>query len=184
MVSLSATRSSPPSRLRREERGTGKKCSKVWPSPTSLMVLTVMFFVFSCVLGLKRRQIWRRQEQEHLYSPMLYTANHFNAPSSHGWRRSHCDDCYLPSFLGHYGRAVEGFNGMVIKSLCVVKVKSIEINKLNKITALHFMLVTTDCGDAEPQHLGMIETTGRPDHRDDLILFLMRVCHPESTGNA
>lgn len=44
------------------------------------------------------------------------------------------------SFLGHYGR-IEGFNGMVIKSLRG-KGKSIEINKLNRITAL-FMLVTT-----------------------------------------
>ncbi len=56
------------------------------------------------------------------------------------------------SFLGHYPGAREGFNGMVIKSLRG-KGKSIEINKLNKITAL-FMLVTTDCGDAEPQHHG------------------------------
>lgn len=39
---------------------------------------------------------------------------------------------------------------MVIKSLRG-KGKSIEINKLNKITAL-FMLVTTDCGDVEPKH--------------------------------
>lgn len=38
-------------------------------------------------------------------------------------------------------RAREGFNGMVIKSLRG-KGKSIEINKLNRITAL-FMLVTT-----------------------------------------
>lgn len=37
--------------------------------------------------------------------------------------------------------AREGFNGMVIKSLRG-KGKSIEINKLNRITAL-FMLVTT-----------------------------------------
>ncbi len=58
---------------------------------------------------------------------------------------------------------------MVIKSLRG-KGKSIEINKLNKITAL-FMLVTTDCGDAEPQHPGMIETTGGPIIA--MILFLM-----------
>lgn len=84
------------------------------------------------------------------------------------------------SFLGHYLGAREGFNGMVIKSLRG-KGKSIEINKLNKITAL-FMLVTTDCGDAEPQHPGMIETP-RPDHRDDSVPDA-DVCHPESTGNA
>lgn len=58
---------------------------------------------------------------------------------------------------------------MVIKSLRG-KGKSIEINKLNKITAL-FMLVTTDCGYAEPQHPGMIETLGGPIIA--MILFLM-----------
>lgn len=48
--------------------------------------------------------------------------------------------------------AREGFNGMVIKSLRG-KGKSIEINKLNRITAL-FMLVTTDCCHPEPEHPG------------------------------
>lgn len=41
---------------------------------------------------------------------------------------------------------------MVIKSLRG-KGKSIEINKLNRITAL-FMLVTTDCCHPEPEHPG------------------------------
>lgn len=43
--------------------------------------------------------------------------------------------------------AREGFNGMVIKSLRG-KGKSIEISKLNKITAL-FMLLTTGGSDPE-----------------------------------
>ena len=65
------------------------------------------------------------------------------------------------SFLGHYLGAREGFNGMVIKSLRG-KGKSIEINKLNKITAL-FMLVTTwIVATLNPSILGMIETLGGP----------------------
>lgn len=58
---------------------------------------------------------------------------------------------------------------MVIKSLRG-KGKSIEINKLNRITAL-FMLVTTDCCHPEPEHPGMIETPGGPIIA--MILFLM-----------
>ncbi|EEJ4446504.1 HAAAP family serine/threonine permease [Salmonella enterica subsp. enterica serovar Enteritidis] len=64
----------------------------------------------------------------------------------------------------------EGFNGMVIKSLRG-KGKSIEINKLNKITAL-FMLVTTwIVATLNPSILGMIETLGGPIIA--MILFLM-----------
>lgn len=86
------------------------------------------------------------------------------------------------SFLGHYLGAREGFNGMVIKSLRG-KGKSIEINKLNKITAL-FMLVTTwIVATLNPSILGMIETLGSPNHRDDSVPDA-DVCHPESTGNA
>ena len=74
------------------------------------------------------------------------------------------------SFLGHYLGAREGFNGMVIKSLRG-KGKSIEINKLNKITAL-FMLVTTWLvATLNPSILGMIETLGGPVIA--MILFLM-----------
>ncbi|RDT54206.1 hypothetical protein DXF97_44110, partial [Klebsiella pneumoniae] len=62
---------------------------------------------------------------------------------------------------GHYLGAREGFNGMVIKSLRG-KGKTIEINRLNKITAL-FMLVTTwAVATLNPSILGMIETLGGP----------------------
>ncbi len=74
------------------------------------------------------------------------------------------------SFLGHYPGAREGFNGMVIKSLRG-KGKSIEINKLNRITAL-FMLVTTwIVATLNPSIPGMIETLGGPIIA--MILFLM-----------
>ena len=64
----------------------------------------------------------------------------------------HRDDRHHQILLGHYLGAREGFNGMVIKSLRG-KGKSIEINKLNKITAL-FMLLTTGGSDPEPKHPG------------------------------
>ncbi len=71
---------------------------------------------------------------------------------------------------------------MVIKSLRG-KGKSIEINKLNRITAL-FMLVTTwIVATLNPSILGMIETTGRPNHRDDPVPDA-DVRNSESTGNA
>ncbi|WP_234003745.1 LuxR C-terminal-related transcriptional regulator, partial [Cronobacter sakazakii] len=49
----------------------------------------------------------------------------------------------IKSFLGHYLGAREGFNGMVIKSLRS-RGKTIEVNKLNRITALIMLTVHTE----------------------------------------
>ncbi len=79
--------------------------------------------------------------KEQNISILSYTANHFNAPIIAWMAPIIAMIAITKSFLGHYLGAREGFNGMVIKSLRS-KGKSIEINKLNKLTAL-FMLITT-----------------------------------------
>ncbi len=103
-----------------------------------MMVLTVMFFVFSCVLSLTPADRLRLKSRT---SRFCLTANHFNAPIIAWMAPIIAIIAITKSFLGHSPGAREGFNGMVIKSLRG-KGKSIEINKLNRITAL-FMLVTT-----------------------------------------
>lgn len=131
-----------------------------------MMVLTVMFFVFSCVLSLSPADLAAAKIRT---SRFCLTANHFNAPIIARWPII-AMIAITKSFLGHYLGAREGFNGMVIKSLRG-KGKSIEINKLNKITAL-FMLVTTwIVATLNPSILGMIETLGGPIIA--MILFLM-----------
>lgn len=133
-----------------------------------MMVLTVMFFVFSCVLSLTPADLAAAKEQN--ISILSYLANHFNAPIIAWMAPIIAMIAITKSFLGHYLGAREGFNGMVIKSLRG-KGKSIEINKLNKITAL-FMLVTTwIVATLNPSILGMIETLGGPIIA--MILFLM-----------
>ncbi|MGS6553938.1 HAAAP family serine/threonine permease, partial [Escherichia coli] len=133
-----------------------------------VMVLTVMFFVFSCVLSLTPADLAAAKEQN--ISILSYLANHFNAPVIAWMAPIIAIIAITKSFLGHYLGAREGFNGMVIKSLRG-KGKSIEINKLNRITAL-FMLVTTwIVATLNPSILGMIETLGGPIIA--MILFLM-----------
>ncbi len=119
-----------------------------------MMVLTVMFFVFSCVLSLTPADWLRLKSRTSRFC--LYPANHFNAPIIAGWLRlSRLSLSPNPSSATTGAR--EGFNGMVIKSLRG-KGKSIEINKLNRITAL-FMLVTTSIvATLNPSIPGMIET--------------------------
>lgn len=155
---------------KREEYGEGaeKKCSKILAFAHIMMVLTVMFFVFSCVLSLTPADLAAAKEQN--ISILSYLANHFNAPIIAWMAPIIAMIAITKSFLGHYLGAREGFNGMVIKSLRG-KGKSIEINKLNKITAL-FMLVTTwIVATLNPSILGMIETLGGPIIA--MILFLM-----------
>ncbi|EGW0488945.1 HAAAP family serine/threonine permease [Salmonella enterica] len=159
---------------KREEYGEGaeKKCSKILAFAHIMMVLTVMFFVFSCVLSLTPADLAAAKEQtkEQNISILSYLANHFNAPIIAWMAPIIAMIAITKSFLGHYLGAREGFNGMVIKSLRG-KGKSIEINKLNKITAL-FMLVTTwIVATLNPSILGMIETLGGPIIA--MILFLM-----------
>jgi len=155
---------------KREEYGVDaeKKCSRILAFAHIMMVLTVMFFVFSCVLSLSPADLAEAKAQN--ISILSYLANHFNAPVIAWMAPIIAIIAITKSFLGHYLGAREGFNGMVIKSLRG-KGKSIEINKLNRITAL-FMLVTTwIVATLNPSILGMIETLGGPVIA--MILFLM-----------
>lgn len=155
---------------KREEYGQGaeKKCSQILARAHIMMVLTVMFFVFSCVLSLTPADLAAAKAQN--ISILSYLANHFNVSFIEWMAPIIAIIAITKSFLGHYLGAREGFNGMVIKSLRG-KGKSIEINKLNKITAL-FMLVTTwIVATLNPSILGMIETLGGPIIA--MILFLM-----------
>ncbi|MBB3322314.1 MULTISPECIES: HAAAP family serine/threonine permease [unclassified Atlantibacter] len=155
---------------KREEYGVEaeKKCSRILAFAHIMMVLTVMFFVFSCVLSLSPADLAEAKAQN--ISILSYLANHFNAPIIAWMAPIIAIIAITKSFLGHYLGAREGFNGMVIKSLRG-KGKSIEINKLNRITAL-FMLVTTwIVATLNPSILGMIETLGGPVIA--MILFLM-----------
>ncbi|WP_300001750.1 HAAAP family serine/threonine permease [uncultured Cedecea sp.] len=155
---------------KREEYGDGaeKKCSSILARAHIMMVLTVMFFVFSCVLSLSPADLAEAKAQN--ISILSYLANHFQAPLIAWMAPIIAIIAITKSFLGHYLGAREGFNGMVIKSLRS-KGKTIELNKLNKLTAL-FMLVTCwAVATLNPSILGMIETLGGPVIA--MILFLM-----------
>ncbi|MGC6229299.1 MULTISPECIES: HAAAP family serine/threonine permease [Hafnia] len=155
---------------KREEYGVDaeKKCSKILAFAHIMMVLTVMFFVFSCVLSLSPADLAEAKAQN--ISILSYLANHFNTPVIAYMAPVIAFIAITKSFLGHYLGAREGFNGMVIKSLRG-KGKTIETNKLNKITALFMLLTTWAVATLNPSILGMIETLGGPVIA--MILFLM-----------
>ncbi len=155
---------------KREEYGADaeKKCSRILAYAHIMMVLTVMFFVFSCVLSLTPEDLAAAKAQN--ISILSYLANHFNDPMIAWMAPIIAIVAITKSFLGHYLGAREGFNGMVAKSM-KSRGKTVSTAKLNRMTAL-FMLVTTwVVATLNPSILGMIETLGGPIIA--MILFLM-----------
>jgi serine transporter len=155
---------------KREEYGadTEKKCSRILAYAHIMMVLTVMFFVFSCVLSLTPENLAEAKSQN--ISILSYLANHFNNPMIAYIAPVIAFVAITKSFLGHYLGAREGFNGLVAKSM---KSRGITVSKtkLNRMTAI-FMLVTTwIVATLNPSILGMIETLGGPIIA--MLLFLM-----------
>ncbi|AWH89439.1 HAAAP family serine/threonine permease [Limnobaculum parvum] len=155
---------------KREEYGQNaeRKCSQILARSHIMMVLTVMFFVFSCVLSLSPADLAAAKAQN--ISILSYLANHFNTPVIAYIAPVIAFIAITKSFLGHYLGAREGFNGMVIKSLRS-RGQSIELNKLNRITALFMLITTWIVATLNPSILGMIETLGGPIIA--MLLFLM-----------
>lgn len=145
-----------------------RKCSKVLAYAHIMMVLTVMFFVFSCVLSLSPADLMSAKEQN--ISILSYLANHFNVAIIAWMAPIIAIIAITKSFLGHYLGAREGFNGIIIKSLRS-RGKCIEVSRLNKMTSLFMLITTWAVATMNPSILGMIETLGGPVIA--LILFLM-----------
>lgn len=155
---------------KRKEYGEGaeSKCSRILACAHIMMVLTVMFFVFSCVLSLSPENLAQAKAQN--ISILSYLANHFNNPVIAYAAPVIAFIAITKSFLGHYLGAREGFNGLIIKALRS-KGKQIEVSRLNRITALFMLLTTWAVATWNPSILGMIETLGGPVIA--MLLFLM-----------
>lgn len=145
-----------------------KKCSRILAYSHIMMVLTVMFFVFSCVLSLSPGDLMEAKTQN--ISILSYLANHFSNPLIAYIAPFIAFIAITKSFLGHYLGAREGFNGMVIKSLRS-KGKNIALPTLNRYTAIFMLLTTWAVATLNPSILGMIENIGGPVIA--MLLFLM-----------
>ncbi|MCZ4059029.1 HAAAP family serine/threonine permease [Pantoea sp. LMR881] len=155
---------------KREEYGeeADKKCSRILAYSHLLMVATVMFFVFSCVLSLSPDDLHAAKAQN--ITILSYLANHFRVPVIAWLGPVIAIVAITKSFLGHYLGAREGFNGLVNKALRS-QGKSVAPDKLNRLTSLFMLLTTWLVATLDPNILSMIETLGGPVIA--VILFLM-----------
>lgn len=101
-----------------------------------MMVLTVMFFCFNCVLAVSPADLVAAKEQN--LSILSYLANPFQTPVIAYAAPLIALVAITKSFLGHYIGASEGFQGLIVKNL---RGRSLSSTRLEKITAL-FMILT------------------------------------------
>ncbi|QUM87279.1 HAAAP family serine/threonine permease [Moritella sp. 28] len=145
-----------------------EKCSRILLCAHVMMVVTVMFFVFSCVLSLTPANLAEAKEMN--VSILTYLANHFDTPVIAYAAPIVAIIAITKSFLGHYIGASEGLNGLIVKA---ARTQGKEVSKkvLNSFTTV-FMLVTAwAVATINPNILHMIESLGGPIIA--LLLFIM-----------
>ncbi|MCU1766655.1 HAAAP family serine/threonine permease [Pseudomonas protegens] len=142
------------------------KSSGILATAHGMMVLTVMFFCFSCVLALSPADLVAAKEQN--ISILSYLANHFQTPVIAYAAPLIALVAITKSFLGHYIGASEGFQGLIVKNL---RGRSLSSSSLEKITALFMILTCWAVATFNPSILRIIETMGGPVIA--CLLFLM-----------
>jgi len=155
---------------RRAEDGDNaeKKCSRILLISNILMVLTVMFFVFSCVLSLSPENLAQAKAQN--VSILSLLANHFNNPLIAFLAPLVAFVAITKSFLGHYLGASEGFIGLLTKALHRVH-KPVSNLALHRITGIFMLMSTWLVATLNPSILGIIEMLGGPIIA--ILLFLL-----------
>ncbi|AHG77386.1 serine/threonine transporter [Mannheimia varigena] len=140
---------------------------KVLRSTACILVLFVMFFVFSCVLTLTPAELAEAKAQN--ISILSYLANKFDNPIISYFGPFVAFLAIGSSFFGHYLGAREGLEGLVNQ----MRQEPIESSKFRKITAVTFLVILWIVATINPSILGFIESLGGPIIA--MILFIMPV---------
>ncbi|MCV4271736.1 HAAAP family serine/threonine permease [Pseudomonas capsici] len=140
------------------------RSSQILARAHGLMVVMVLFFVFSCVLTLSPAQLAEAKAQN--ISILSYLANHFSNPTIAFVAPLIAFVAIAKSFLGHYIGASEGLKGLIVKTG-----RRPEPRTLDRLTAGFMLLVCWLVATLNPSILGMIETLGGP--IISALLFLM-----------
>ena len=142
--------------------------SKTLRGTATILLLFVMFFVFSCVLTLTPEDLILAKQQN--IAILSFLANKFDNPYISYFGPLVAFLAITSSFFGHYMGAREGLLGLYLK----MKGKQpTEVNprRLNLIAALFFLLSLWIVAIINPSILGLIESLGGPIIA--MILFIM-----------
>ncbi|TKI07451.1 HAAAP family serine/threonine permease [Martelella alba] len=145
-----------------------RKCSRILLISNILMVLTVMFFVFSCVLSLSPEHLAEAKEQN--VTILTFLANHFNTPLIALMAPLVALVAIAKSFFGHYLGACEGFSGLLDRAIRACGHQAAPTT-LRRITGGFMFATAWLTATVDPGILDIIELMGGPIIA--LLLFLL-----------
>lgn len=150
---------------RRYGANTDRHCTSILGISHALMVLTVMFFVISCVLSLSPADL--REAKQQNISILSYLANHYNTSIIAMIAPWIAFIAIAKSFFGHYLGVNEGLQGIYRRLLHKRKQPQAE----QWMVELAVIVSCWLCATWNPNILKMIETLCGP--LIAVILFLM-----------
>ncbi|CAO3454173.1 serine/threonine transporter [Azospirillum largimobile] len=124
-----------------------------------MMVLVVMFFVFSCVFSLTPQELADAKAQN--ISILSYLGNKFDNPLMALLTPAVAFVAITKSFFGHYLGAREGLNGLISQQLRS-QGKSVNLKAINSFSALFMVAAVWIAATLNPSILGMIESLCGP----------------------
>ncbi|MCQ9325458.1 HAAAP family serine/threonine permease [Neisseria dentiae] len=146
-------------------------CKSLYGTSTVLLVF-VMFFVFSCVLTLTPSDLAAAKQQN--ISILSFLANKFDNPYISYFGPLIAFLAITSSFFGHYMGAREGLEGLYIKikrDTGGSAYTGVNHKKLNIFSAVFFLITLWVVAILNPSILGLIESLGGPIIA--MILFIM-----------
>lgn len=144
------------------------KASKIISRSVMLMVVVVMFFVFSCALCLTPEDFTQAKTQN--VNILTYIANRFPEAVFLAYIAPIIALVAMSkSFLGHYLGSQEGLNGVLYK----ISDGKIQGKIANTITGIFTFLIAWFVAYKNPSAIGIIESIGGPVLA--ILLFLMPV---------
>ncbi|MGC7560592.1 serine/threonine transporter [Pasteurella sp. PK-2025] len=145
---------------------TEKHTSRTLKATSSILLVFVMLFVFSCVLSLTPAELAQAKAEN--ISILSFLANKFDNPYISYLGPFVAFLAITSSFFGHYLGAREGLAGLINK---MSNKKTMNRKKLNYMTALFFLVTLWIVAIINPSILGLIESFGGPIIA--AILFIM-----------
>lgn len=124
-----------------------------------MMVLVVMFFVFSCVFSLTPQDLANAKAQN--ISILSYLGNKFDNPLMAYLTPAVAFVAITKSFFGHYLGAREGLNGLISQHLRG-QGKAVDLKAINRFSALFMVAAVWIAATLNPSILGMIESLCGP----------------------
>ncbi|MCP1614988.1 serine transporter [Azospirillum lipoferum] len=124
-----------------------------------MMVLVVLFFVFSCVFSLSPQELADAKAQN--ISILSYLGNKFDNPLMALLTPAVAFVAITKSFFGHYLGAREGLNGLISQHLRG-QGKPVDDKAINRFSALFMVATVWIAATLNPSILGMIESLCGP----------------------